>query len=157
MLAPAASVAGSPVALTVNELLVVLSCAISIEDEPELMMDTSLNTGVPTLTSPKSIADGLTTKAGVLVVEKGLAFAPQPESPKLSAIAAIPSARPPANRLLMTFLLETSGRTAVVLVFDAKNGILRNLYISITCASGVWRSSQPRAESPAPCDEGIDV
>lgn len=99
MLPPAASVAGSPVALAVNELFVVDNCAISIEDEPELMMETSLNTGVPTVTSPKSIASGLTTSADVLVDETGLEAAPQPESARVSAMAAIPNATaPPENR-----------------------------------------------------------
>ncbi len=153
MLPPGVSVAGSPVTLTVNELLVVLKSAISIGDVPELVMDTFWNTGVPTFTSPKSIADGLTTSAGVPVDEKGLESAPQPESARLSAMAAIPIASAPLqNRSHESCLLDISGRFAVVFFAVAKNEILRNLYIGITCASGIWRSSRPSAECPASCN-----
>jgi hypothetical protein len=137
----------------VNELLVVLKSAISIEEVLELVIDTFWNTGVPTFTSPKSIADGLTMSAGVPVDEKGLEPAPQPESARLSAMAAIAIASGPLENRSHDFcLLDTSGRITVIFFAVAQNVILRNLYIGITCASGIWRSSRPSAESPASCN-----
>ena len=95
-------------------LLDVFTCAICSEDEPGFVMDTFRYAGVPTFTSPKSIAVGRTTSADVLepVDENAGEFAPQPESPRLSPMAATPSAMAtaqPAIRPWLFFACETSG------------------------------------------------
>ena len=108
MLPPAASVAGSVPAFTLKVALDVLNSAIWTAEVPLFVMATFRYTGVPTFTSPKSTVEGLTTSAGVpeLVEEKGLVSDPQPESPRLSAIAAIPRAiKDPAPHLLVLLFL----------------------------------------------------
>lgn len=96
-------------------LLEVCNCAICSEDVPGFVMDTFRYTGVPTFTSPKSIAVGLTTSADAfkLVDESAWEFAPQPESPRLSPMAATPSAmataQPAIRPLELFFVWETSG------------------------------------------------
>lgn len=52
-------------------LIDVVSCAIWTEDVLWFVMDTVWDTGVPTLTSPKSIAVGFTESALVFGDENG--------------------------------------------------------------------------------------
>ena len=59
MLAPAGRLVGSVPAFRVNALLDMLNCAIWMGDAPGFVIDTVRNTGVPIVTSPKSIVDGL--------------------------------------------------------------------------------------------------
>ena len=59
MLPPAGKLVGSVPAFTVNALLDMLNCAIWMEDVPGFEIETVRNTGVPIVTSPKSIVDGL--------------------------------------------------------------------------------------------------
>lgn len=60
MLAPAGRLVGSVPAFTVNALLDMLNCAIWMVEVPGFVIDTVRNTGVPIVTSPKSIVEGLT-------------------------------------------------------------------------------------------------
>jgi hypothetical protein len=92
MLPPTASVAGKVVAFTVKLALEEFNSAICMAAVPSFVIATVRYTGVPTLTSPKSIVDGLTTRAGVLelVEENGLLAAPQPARPRLIPRAANP-------------------------------------------------------------------
>jgi hypothetical protein len=47
------------------------------------------------------------------------------------------------GRLSAFFVFAVFGGSAVIHFSTEKDNKLRNSYISITCASGVWRSSQP--------------
>jgi hypothetical protein len=94
MVPPAARLAGSAPPFTVKALFEVLNWAICMADVPGFVMDMVRDAGVPIVTSPKSIAEGFTeSSASVeLVEENGCEFEPQPERPRLSAMAASPSA-----------------------------------------------------------------
>jgi len=110
MLPPGGRLAGSAFAVTEKALFEVLNCAISAGDVPWFVIDTFRKTGDPTFTSPKSTVAGLTTSPGVLefVDDNALASAPQPESPKMSPVAAAPTAMAmaqPAIRPLELFSL----------------------------------------------------
>jgi hypothetical protein len=162
MLPPAASVAGSVPAFTLKVALDVLNSAIWTAEVPLFVMATFRYTGVPTFTSPKSTVEGLTTSAGVpeLVEEKGLVSDPHPVRPRLIPIAATERAitAPVARLFELFFLLDTPGRTGWTFSSIAKDKILRNANIGITCASGIWRSKSANAASPPhPANGGIDV
>jgi hypothetical protein len=111
MLAPAASVAGSVPAFTANMVLDVLKSAICTAFVPEFEIDTVRYTGVPTFTSPKSIVDGFSTRTGVLIEENGFVSEPQPESPRVSPIAATArvTMNPALHGLEWFLLSEASG------------------------------------------------
>jgi hypothetical protein len=162
MLPPAATVAGSVPPFTVKVALDVLNSDICTAEAPLLVMATLRYTGVPTFTSPKSTVEGLTTSAGVseLVEEKGLVSDPHPVRPRLIPIAATERAitAPVARLFELFFLLDTSGTTGLTFSLTAKDKILRNANIGITCASGIWRSKSANAASPPqPATGEIDV
>ena len=71
MLPPAGKFTGSVLALTVKALVDVLSCAICTGDVLWFEIETDWDTGVPTLTSPNSIAVGFIESASVLADENG--------------------------------------------------------------------------------------
>ena len=94
MLAPASRVVRTTLGFTVNAPPEMLNCSISKDVEPRFEIDTFRDTGVPTLTSPKSIDEGFMDSFGAtwLDVEKAPEFAPQPASATAQAMAAIASA-----------------------------------------------------------------
>ncbi len=71
MLPPAGKFTGSAPARTVKVLIDVLSCAICTGDVLWFEIETVWDTGVPTLTSPNSIAVGFIETASVVAVENG--------------------------------------------------------------------------------------
>jgi hypothetical protein len=92
-----------------------------------------------------------------VLVDDNAEFPPQPESPRMSAVAATPSAlaQPAIRPLEPCFLWGTFGRTGVIFPSAVKEKIVRNLNIGITFASGVWRSSQPMQKARPSCNEEL--
>jgi hypothetical protein len=118
-------------------------------------MVTSRSTGVPTVTSPKSIVAGLicSPTAVELVEENGFEFEPQPERATLSATVTTPSAILPCAifpRNLLCVWVAFAWLAAISSLI-AKNKELRISHIDITCAKKV---RQPmRLIRPAPSGE----
>ncbi|MGA8088039.1 MAG: hypothetical protein WCA10_12080 [Terracidiphilus sp.] len=115
-----------------------LNCPICTEVAPEFVMDTLRDTGTPTLTSPKSIVEGLTDSTDELwfADENAPEFEPQPARPAVIAIAANPSAmaQPFFDPLKRPFVWLTAGRAVTTLSSITENEILQNLSIDITCS-----------------------
>ncbi len=131
-------------AVTVKAVFELLNCAIWTADALEFVTETVRIAGVPTVTSPKSIAVGLICSETTveLVDENGLEFEPQPEKARLSAMVAKNKATAlpeilPRNPLSVWV---TRDRFVVKCSLNAKSKILRNSHIDITCAKKV---SQP--------------
>jgi hypothetical protein len=135
MLLPASRVAGAALGSTVNALSDMLNCPIFTAVAPVFVIDTLRDTGAPTLTSPKSIVEGLTDRTEVLwlVDEKAPELEPQPARPAVIAIAANPRAT--ANLDLDLLKRPCTWLTSVgaVTTLMAENEILQNLFIDITC------------------------
>jgi hypothetical protein len=134
---PAGKVAGRLPAFTVKALFELLSAAISIEDALVFPIDTVRITGVPTVTSPKSIVPGLI--CSVISLEPGelnaLEFEPQPvitmviES-KATLVARNPRASFPRNRV---FEWARCDRLVEINPIIPEPKRLRYLDIDITC------------------------
>ncbi len=93
-------------AFTVKASLELLNCAICTEEVSRFSIVTVRNTGVPTVTSPKSMVAGLICRpaAAELVEENGLEFEPQPDRATQSAMVATPKTVPaifPRNLLIV--------------------------------------------------------
>ena len=161
MLAPTARAVGS-VPFTENALLEMLNWPTSTGDVPSFRIDTPRDTGVPTLTSPKSIVDGLTTKkvdVFELVDENGWELDPQPVTPMLSTMAAIPNAaaRLAIRLFALFFVCGTSVRHAVEVSSTSYCEKVRNLNIDITCAIEIWYSRRPIRKAPPDTSAGVRI
>ena len=119
-------------------MLELLNCATCTEIVLGFSMVTVRNTGVPTVTSPKSIVAGLicSPTAAELVEENGLEFEPQPKRARLSAMVATPNAilLPAIFPRNLLCVWVAFARLADLSSVIAKNKELRNSHIDITCA-----------------------
>ena len=114
MLCPAPRVAGSePDDVTVNALFELVIPATWTGESPEFETETLVDAALPTFTSPKSTDDGVTTRDEELVdgEEKAFESDPQPDKPRLTAIA-ISARTPKKNRPYDCFLCESREETA---------------------------------------------
>lgn len=129
---PAGSVAGRVPAFTVKALLELVNCATCTEEVLEFVIDTVWNTGVPIVTSPKSIVAGVICNviAVELVEENGFESEPQPERARLSAIATrLKAMALPAIPRNLFFVWVARDRLGVIFSLIPKIKILRNLHI----------------------------
>jgi len=140
MLAPAGRVVCSTLGFTVKAPPEMLNSPISTELAPEFVIDTLRDAGVPTLTSPKSIAAGLIESLGAiwLADEKALEFDPQPASPVVIAMAAVASAMDQTvpRRLKLSFECVSSCQVITTLFLKEEGNIFRDSCIDITCGQG---------------------
>jgi hypothetical protein len=133
MLPAAGRVAGSVAAVTVKALFELLNCAICTGDVLGFVIDTVLSSGVPMVTSPKSMLAGLICSATAAepVDENGLEFEPQPDRARPNAIAAMLKAKAlpaivPRNLLSVWVACD---RFSVRFLLITKSKILRNSHI----------------------------
>lgn len=135
---PAGRVAGSVPAFTVKALLELLNCATCTEDVFGFSIVTVRNTGVPMVTSPKSIVAGLicSPTAAELVEENGWEFEPQPDRATLSTMVATHRAIALSAILPLDLLFVWApfDRPVDISSLIAKNKELLNSHIDITCA-----------------------
>ena len=130
---PAGRVVGSVPAFTEKAMLELLNCATCTEEVLGFSIVTVRNTGVPTVTSPKSIVAGLicSPTAAELVEENGWEFEPQPDRATLSAMLATlrAIALPAILPRNLPFVWVPFARLAVISSVIAKNKELRNSHI----------------------------
>jgi hypothetical protein len=134
MLLPASRVAGTALGSIVNAVSEMLNCPIFTAVAPIFVTDTLRDTGAPTLTSPKSIVEGLTDRTDVLWLadEKAPELAPQPARPAVIVIAANPKATAKLDLDLLKRPCTWSTSVRAFTTLMAENEILQNLSIDIT-------------------------
>ncbi len=115
MLLPARRVVSTPLEFTVNDPPDTLNCPICTEVVPEFVIDTLRETGAPTLTSPKSIDEGLNDSWAELDGENAAEFDPQPARPAITETAATAIAQQILFPLRWPLVCLTFGRAAMTL------------------------------------------
>ena len=120
-------------AVTLKALLEVLNCAICTGAVVGFVINMVLETGVPTVTSPKSSVVGLISRAAFELVDaNGLEFEPHPERARPSASVATHEGMHAIALRYLLFVLSSGGRFAARISLVPENKILRNLHIDIT-------------------------